>query len=205
MPIPVPARNDSSVESHQLAPGLSIWHRYDSAIKADLFSTAVATDSGMLLVDPIDFGNEKLPGATRVIGIVVTNANHLRASEFLSAKFSVPIYATRAAEISSATEVDDRRLIGDLRVIAVDGAAPGEIALFSERDGGDLIIGDALINFGSHGFTFLPAKYCLNSKLMQKSLRRLLDLDFQRMLFAHGTPIMSKARERLAALLAEHR
>jgi glyoxylase-like metal-dependent hydrolase (beta-lactamase superfamily II) len=197
------ARNNSTVESHHLAQGLNIWHRYDSTVKADLFSTAIATDSGTLLVDPIELGDEELPGTARIAGIVVTNANHLRASDFFSAKFSAPIYATRDAEVSSATEVGDGQLIGDLRIIGIDGAAPGEIALFSERDHGLLVIGDALINFGSHGFTFLPAKYCLDSKLMRKSLRKLLDLDFSRMVFAHGTPIMSQARDRLAALLSE--
>jgi hypothetical protein len=34
-------------------------------------------------------------------------------------------------------------------------------------------------------------------------LHRLLDLEFQRLLFAHGTPITVRAPERLQSLLAE--
>jgi len=68
-------------------------------------------------------------------------------------------------------------------------------------DGGTLIVGDALINFESYGFTFLPAKYCSNQKQMRRSLRKLLDYRAQRMLFAHGTPILSDASERLRGLL----
>jgi glyoxylase-like metal-dependent hydrolase (beta-lactamase superfamily II) len=36
---------------------------------------------------------------------------------------------------------------------------------------------------------------------MIRSLRRLLDFDFNRIFFAHGNPIVTRARERLASLL----
>ena len=63
-----------------------------------------------------------------------------------------------------------------------------------------VIIGDALINFETYGFTFLPGKYCSNEKEMRRSLRKLLDYKAERMLFAHGTPILSRASERLKSL-----
>jgi len=47
----------------------------------------------------------------------------------------------------------------------------------------------------------LPRKYCINQKQMIRSLRKLLDLDFARIFFAHGNPIMIRARERLESLL----
>ena len=83
----------------------------------------------------------------------------------------------------------------------IDGGPLGEMALHYVEDGGTMIIGDALINFDPYGFEFLPAKYCRNAKLMRRSLRKLLDFSFDRMLFAHGTPILSDARTRLEQLL----
>jgi glyoxylase-like metal-dependent hydrolase (beta-lactamase superfamily II) len=68
-----------------------------------------------------------------------------------------------------------------------------------------MVVGDALINFEPHGFGLLPAKYCLDPSLMRQSLRKLLDYAFDRMLFAHGTPILSGARARLERLLAASR
>jgi hypothetical protein len=68
-----------------------------------------------------------------------------------------------------------------------------------------MIMGDALINFEPHGFALLPAKYCRDSKLMRQSLPRLLERPFERMLFAHGTPILSGAHTRLEQLLAANR
>ena len=61
--------------------------------------------------------------------------------------------------------------------------------------------GDALINFGAHGFSLLPAKYCSNPRRMRASLQTLSRLRFERMLFAHGTPILSGAAARLRNLL----
>jgi hypothetical protein len=197
--------NRPAAEVHRLSPGVSIWHRYDSQVKADLFSTLVATASGSFLVDPISHDADPLgigAGGEKVEGIVVTNANHLRATPAFAEQFSVPIYAAAEAEISTALQIaDGQRLSPDLTVSGIEGAAPGEVALYWEGEGGTLIIGDALINFGSHGFTLLPAKYCSNPKLMRKSLRRLLEFSFERMLFAHGTPIITGARDRLITLL----
>ena len=76
------------------------------------------------------------------------------------------------------------------------------MALHYDDDGGTMVVGDALINFEPHGFALLPAKYCPNSKLMRRSLAKLLDYSFERMLFAHGTPILSGARASLEQLLA---
>ena len=86
----------------------------------------------------------------------------------------------------------------------IEGAPAGEIAVFDDADGGTMIMGDALINFEPYGFALLPAKYCSNAKLMRRSLPKLLDYSFERMLFAHGTPILSGARRRLERLLEEH-
>ena len=88
-----------------------------------------------------------------------------------------------------------------MQVVGIEGAAPGEIALYCRKRRRDAIVGDALINFGAHGFTFLPGKYCSNAKLMRKSLRRLLDFHFERILFAHGMPIIERGRDRLEELL----
>ena len=88
-----------------------------------------------------------------------------------------------------------------LQVIELSGAAPGEIALYCADGTGTVVIGDAVINFGSNGFALLPPKYCEDARLLPKSLRKLLSVKFDRLLSAHGTPILSGAHARLAELL----
>ncbi len=128
----------------------------------------------------------------KIVGIIVTNENHARATADFVNRWSVPIYAheqTRAGleTCDVRTVADGQKIAPGLTAIALAGAPAGEIALHDEADGGTLIIGDALINMESHGFTFLPGKYCQNAKLMRKSLARLLDYSFERILFAHGS------------------
>ena len=200
---------NSAVEVDEVRPGLLVWHRFDAAVKADLFSTGIASSAGLYLVDPIATDDEVLAGrlaAAPVAGVIATNANHARAAAEFAQRYSVAIYAHpeagAAIDSSDVVEIapgtDKPR---GLSTVAVEGAPPGEIAIHCAHDGGTLILGDALVNFGSHGFAFLPAKYCSNARLMRKSLRRLLDYEFDRMLFAHGTPIVADARARLAELL----
>ena len=98
-----------------------------------------------------------------------------------------------------------RRIVAALErmgVGAINGGAAGGTALHYDDNGGTMVLGDALINFEPHGFGSLPAKYCLNRNLMHRSLRKLLDYAFERMLFAHGTPILTGARARVEQLLA---
>jgi glyoxylase-like metal-dependent hydrolase (beta-lactamase superfamily II) len=191
-----------------VAPGITIWHKYDSQIKAELFSTAIDTGSGLFIVDPIELAEgpfKDLFRGQKVAGIVISNANHLRAAPQFAKSFAAQIFAhpdvTLAMGLRGAVSLSDNEgPAKDLRAIFIDGAADGEIALHCQHDG-TLIFGDALINFGSHGFDFLPAKYCSNAKQMRRSLEKLLDLSFERILFAHGMPIVISARARLEKLL----
>lgn len=192
-----------------LAPNLVLWHHYDPSVKADLFSTGILVPQGYFLIDPIPLTGaalDDLEQISPISGIVVTNSNHHRASAQFAARFSIPIFAHPKSfptgQPFQVTEVaDGAQLCDGLSVIALDGAAPGEIALHHGANNGTLIVGDALINFEPYGFTFLPAKYCLNAREMKQSLRKLLGRRFERILFGHGMPILSGGSARLQRLL----
>lgn len=196
-------------ELTQLTPSLFVWQSYDSAVKADLFSTAVVTPAGVFIVDPILLEPsqlDRLHDCGRIAGLVVTNANHHRAASWYSQEFSVPIFAAadvftnekpeRFAEIEGGKKIED-----EFEVRQIDGAVAGEVALYHGRDGGALIVGDALINLEPYGFAFLPPKYCCDQDEMRRSLRKLSDWQAERIFFAHGIPILSDATERLRQLL----
>ncbi|HYJ06112.1 MAG TPA: hypothetical protein VEX43_13325 [Chthoniobacterales bacterium] len=193
-----------------VAPGILIWQVYDQVVRADLFSTALETGEGRYLIDPVELGAEALKvlrTGQKVKGIVVTNENHERATKRFAERFSVPIYIHGALRetvaLQRTVELEDSEEIEPgLTAVAIPGAPAGEIALHYEDNGGTLVIGDALINFEPYGFGLLPAKYCSDYKVMRRSLPKLLDYAFERMLFAHGTPILSGARARLELLLA---
>ena len=186
-----------------------IWQVYDPKVKTDLFSSALVTSEGIFVVDPVPLAESALallPQLGPIIGIIVTNSNHERASADFAQRFSAPVFAHSE---SLATERffgftavgDGDRICEALDVTVIDGAAPGEIALSYPLNSGVLIVGDALINFEPQGFSFLPKKYCSNEKEMRRSLRKLLPHKSERMFFAHGSPILSGATARLQRLL----
>ncbi len=79
---------------HDLGGGDFIWQAYDPAVKADLFSTGLATPAGVYLVDPIPLAQSLLTTALRggaVAGVVVTNENHFRSAQAVAKSTAAPI------------------------------------------------------------------------------------------------------------------
>jgi hypothetical protein len=200
-------------EVDQVAPGVFIWQVYDKSVKAELFSTGLETATGTYLVDPVPLGAEPLAGfqaQRKVSGIFVTNVNHIRAAREFATLFAVPIFVNAklhgTADFPEATALQDRKVFSEgLTGIAIDGGPLGEMALHYDDAGGTLVMGDALINFEPHGFGLLPAKYCQNARRMRQSLEKLLEYSFERMFFAHGTPLLSGARARVEQLIGKRR
>ena len=195
-------------EFAQVRPNLAVWQTYDKTAKADLFSSALTVQDGVFVIDPIEIANhplDQLIGTRPIAGIIVTNGNHFRSTDTYIRRFSVPLFAHRNSLPKRAPpgfiEISDGSRIGnELEVIMIEGAGPGEVALYHAGDNGTLIVGDALINFEPYGFALLPEKYCKNIKQMRESLRKLLRYDAERILFAHGMPILSEANARLRQL-----
>jgi len=83
----------SEVES--ISSSVSIWRLYDPAVKAELYSTAVGTGDRTYLIDPVPLASEPLADIAAqcvISGIVVTNANHGRATAVFAERFRVPVY-----------------------------------------------------------------------------------------------------------------
>jgi hypothetical protein len=186
----------SAAEIEPIAPGLCLWRVYDPAVKAELYSTAVTIGKRTYLVDPVALTPDalaQLRSQSSIAGVIVTNENHPRAAPEFADRLKVPVYSDGVQPFPAG-----------LTAVQIEGAARGEIAVYSDTGAGVIVMGDALINFEPHGFTFLPAKYCSNVKAMRRSLAKLLAYSFDRMLFAHGTPILVGARRRLEELLENY-
>lgn len=195
-----------ATDFQSVTPSLFAWHAYEPAVKCDLSSCAIATDAGLIFMDPIELSEPALgmllqagkPGA-----IILTNGNHTRDAEKFRARLGVKIFAFCEAAgldlIPDATLAEGRIAPGGMQVIALPGAGPGEIALVGH---GTACIGDALIHLPPEGLRILPDKYCANPAQLRQSLRKLLSCDFQVMTFAHGVPLNGLARAKIEHLLA---
>ncbi len=194
-------------EFQQVTDGLYFWQAYDPAVKVELSCCARCTARGLVFIDPVPLAREALAELSAVAApaaIILTNGNHARAAAEYRKRFSIPIlaHAGAAAELGLAVDqeiADGETVLDEFTVIALPGAAPGEIALHA---GGVLHVGDGLINLPPYGFALLPEKHCSDAKEMRAALGKLLRFPFEVLTFAHGLPLVSQARQRLASLLA---
>ena len=198
----------SADDIQQVRDGLWFWQRFQPSVKVDCSSCAVRVGTKLILVDPIPLNagaQEELLQLGEPAAIIATNGNHDRAIAQLRAKLGVPVFAHADAVPALGFEVERMLSDGDvifdsLEVIEIPGAGVGEIALHDSR--GWLIVGDALTNLEPDGLALLPAKYCTDARQMRVSLGKLLRFPSEVLTFAHGLPVVSRARPRLESLLA---
>ena len=189
-------------EYHQITHDLFIWHGYNPECKTDCSSTAIRTPDGFVLIDPVRLEEqaiERMVGEDGVVSVLLTNGNHLRGSLYEKERLDIPIYAPEGAQQDVPADylVKDGELIFQtLKAIGLPGGGSGETAYLAADV---LVIGDALTNLD--GLQILPDKYCTNLTLLIESLRGLRSLDFDIACFAHGLPIVGKAREKVAAIV----
>ena len=187
---------------YQITSDLFVWHGYNPECKTDCTSTAIRTPDGFVLIDPVrleDQAIERMVSDDKVVAVLLTNGNHLRGSLYEKERLDVPIYAPNGAQgmVPVDCVVNDGDLLWEtLRAIELPGGSPGETAYHAP---GVLVIGDAVTNLD--GLEVLPEKYCANLPLLISSLRALRPLQFDVACFAHGLPIVGRARQKLADIV----
>lgn len=192
--------------------GAAVWQAYSRESRVDFMATAIAADGALYLFDPIPLAEEALGELTlhgTPAAIYLSSGNHERDAAAWARRFSIPIHAHPEAIAEFVSEEgkaaipfqDGEVLPGGFRAVTLPGGPEGETAFYHEGSGGCLVLGDALIHLGGTGFALLPDKYCLHPAQLRRSLSRLKELPLEKLFFAHGLPIVSKARERLALLL----
>jgi len=197
----------------EISSGVWIWHAYDESVRTELYSTAVAAEFGLVIIDPIDLVHDafhQLAKHAPAAAIVLTNGNHSRAAVRFRDRFGASVFAHNDAVGELTTFVDGalrpgRPVAGSLEVLQLPGAGLGEIALFHRKAKGEchLHFGDALVNLDPHGLIVLPEKYCLSASLLAQSLQSLPHEDLSLVTFAHGEPLLAPATEKIRSLVGQ--
>ena len=170
----------------------------------------VRHSEGNLCVDPVPPSDESLADIARmgVARILLTNRNHSRAANVVRERTGARtlIHPDDAAHArSQGAAVDGDLSIGDkigpLTIVAVPGKSPGEVTLhWPERK--LLIVGDAVIGNPPGHCALLREKVMDDPARLRRSVRKLLDLDFDALLFGDGVSILHDAKSRLKELVA---
>lgn len=166
-------------------------------------------DQGNLCIDPVQPSDECLAEIARAgtTKILLTNRNHSRAANVVRARTGAktlihPDDAEHArgqgATIDGELRVGEK--IGPLTIVAVPGKSPGEVAFYwSERK--LLVVGDAVIGNPPGRCGLLREKVMDDPGYLKRSVRKLLQLEFDVLLVGDGTPILEGAKPRLMDLV----
>jgi len=179
-------------------------------------------DAGvMALVDPLPLSDEEIREVERLgrpTHILATCNYHIRESESLRQRWGCKLCLQEEqlgdAEVAIDETFRDGDLLWDLvQVIRVRNLRfPEEVAFLVREDGGLMIVGDAVcggrkdfgipegeIRIPLPGEFFFPA----GADEGRKSLRRLLEFRYEKMCFAHGTPVFDSPKEALERFLQD--
>jgi glyoxylase-like metal-dependent hydrolase (beta-lactamase superfamily II) len=195
---------------HAILPEIFTWTWYSEPHGYDFNGYLVLHPAGNLCIDPVPPSDACLDEIARmgVARILVTNRNHSRAANAVRARTGAQtlIHPDDAAYARSQGMVVDGDLrpagkVGPLAVVAVPGKSPGEVALhWPERK--VLFVGDAVIGNPPGRCSLLREKVMDDPGQLRRSVRKLIDLDFDALLVGDGTPILEGARSRLVDLAA---
>jgi len=182
----------------EIGPGIHHWTAKHPKIGIEVSSYYV--EPSRTLLDPllpaegIEWFRER-PAPQRII---LTNRHHYRHSGEVQAEFGCPVLCNENGlhEFDSGPEVEGfafgDELAEGVTAHEVGAICPEETAVHVQVGVGYLAIADGLINYGGVGFVpdgLLGDDPEEIKRGLRESYRRLLDVEFDGVLFAHGDPI----------------
>jgi hypothetical protein len=193
----------------ELAPRLRRWTTSHEEWKEDVASLAVETDDDLVLIDPLD----PPPELGRAEHVLLTVFFHQRSTKAVgakrvwAAKYSVRSLANRGVEVTDVVSPDDD-LPGGIR--AFQTARRSEVVYWLPEQR-SVVVGDVLLGAGAKPkATDDPLRLCPERWLgsgathaeLRASLAPLLELPVERVLCAHGEPVLSDGLRELERVLA---
>ena len=190
----------------EVAPGLRRWTVRHEEWKEEVGSLAVDTADGLVLIDPL----EPPAGLGRAEHVLLTVFFHLRstadvgAPRVWAAKYSTRSLANRGVTVTD--QVADGGLPGGIG--AIQTARRAEVAYWLPEQR-SVVVGDVLLGAGAKPRpTGEPLRLCPERWLggpshdeLRASLAPLLELPVERVLVAHGAPVLEDARAALERVL----
>jgi glyoxylase-like metal-dependent hydrolase (beta-lactamase superfamily II) len=202
----------------EILSGIFTWGSTYADRPWDLNGYAIRLDGCTVLVDPPAPGEDEWPSfdAMKPIAIIVlTNRDHVRDAELFRKRCGARLVAgahevTQLAPLAIDEAVREGDLIaGAVRVIHLPGKSPGEIGLYldparhpvSRELGGILLLGDAIIGNPPGSLSLIPEPKLDDPSNLKRSLRKLLDYDFEVLLLCDGQSVLRDGKSRVTEFL----
>jgi len=183
----------------EIGPGVHHWKARHPRIQVEVSSFYV--EPAATLADPLEpsEGIEWFESRTKPERVVLTNRHHYRHSDRFAEAFGCPVLCNERGlhEFDDGREVEGFAF-GDavaegITALEVGVLCPEETALHIEVGDGFIALADSLTNYEELGFvsdSLLGDDPEAIKRGLTESFRRLLDLEFDGLLLAHGDPIV---------------
>jgi len=190
----------------EIGPGIHHWTAKHPRIQTEVSSYYV--EPAATLVDPLlpPEGIEWFNSRRTPERVVLTNRHHYRHSDRFTAEFDCTVLASEPGlhEFGDDRPVEGfafgDELADGVTALEVGSICPDEAALHIQIGDGFLSVADGVVNYG--GLRFVPDDLIGDDSEavkegLRESYRRLLDLDFDGLLLAHGDPIPDGGKDAL--------
>jgi hypothetical protein len=199
----------------EVLPG--VWHWTATHPRIHVPVDSYYVQDARVVLDPIlpREGLEWFAGRPAPSQVLLTNRHHLRHSERFAEAFDCPIRCSEPGlhEFTRGPLVDGfafgEELAPGVLAHRVGAICPDDTALRIETPrGAALAFADGLQRPRGGGLTFVPGLLMGDDPArvraeLRASLRRLLDLEFDHLLFAHGDPVIGDGKDALRAFVAQ--
>lgn len=196
----------------EIAPGIHHWTAHHEGIGMTVHSFALVVDGSVSLVDPMlpAEGIDAFRGGLEPQRILLTNRHHLRQSDRFVAEFGCEVLCHEAGlhEFGDGPDVQPFRF-GDevapgITALEVGALTPEDTVFRLSAGPGALLFADGLIRGRDGALAFVPDSLMGDDPEgvkagLRASLRRLVDEDFDALLFAHGDPMPTGGHAALRA------
>jgi hypothetical protein len=199
--------NAVAESAEEVVPGVWHWAVLNDRIGgAESSSHAVAGPEGAIFVDPVRVAEDALEGFARVTAVCLTAQCHQRSAWRYRREAGAAVWApegTRPME-----EEPDRRyragdlLPGGLRAVHTPGPEEVHFSFLLERTPRVLFCSDLLTHYAGKELDFVPFEYHDDPAGTRRSVESLLELDFDVICLAHGSPIADDPKAAIRNLLA---
>jgi glyoxylase-like metal-dependent hydrolase (beta-lactamase superfamily II) len=199
------------VELHEIAPGLWYWTAphpdWGDATDwpEDVGCVCCKTAGAAVLIDPLLPKGEEaefwafVDGLRQPVAVLLTAAWHQRDAQLVAERYGTTVWAhdLAAPRVSFPTRSDT--LPEGVEPFVPDGDEEGQVAFYL-RAHQALVVAEFLMGTGE-GLRVCPSPSIGDLDAFYNSLRRLLDLPLERVLVAHGEPVLVDGRRRIAEAL----
>jgi glyoxylase-like metal-dependent hydrolase (beta-lactamase superfamily II) len=199
------------VDLREIAPGLWYWTaphpdwRGATDWPERVGCVCCETGEAAVLIDPLlPKGGESdfwafVDGLGLLVTVLLTAAWHQRDAQLVAERYATIVWAHELAALHLSFPTRSDALPEGVEAFVPDGDQEGQVAFYLPKHQA-LVVAELFMGTGD-GLRVCPSPSIRDLEAFYGSLRKLLDLPIDRVLVAHGEPVLVDGRRRIAEAL----